>query len=86
MCNPDVLMWEARKLIQYDAILMFIIPLSLCTSTSDDEQNECIEHTDHNTVRQDIPACFHDSYQYLMSFNINLHCLIPCKVSYHAKT
>ena len=29
MCGPDVLMWEARKLIQYDAILMFIIPLSL---------------------------------------------------------
>ena len=58
----DVLMWEARKLTQYDAILMFIVPLSLLyvlVATPDDEQNECIEHKDHNTLRQDIPACFH---------------------------
>ena len=42
MCGPDVLMWEARKLTQYDAILMFIVPLSLLyvlVATPDDEQN-----------------------------------------------
>ena len=53
------------------AIFLFIIPLSLLYGlVQDDEQNECIEHTDHNTHSQDIPACFHcfhDSYEYWMS-------------------